>query len=102
MKKNIFIILLAILVALMLVMVNCGPPPTPEPTPAPTEHPGKAIVGSRCIGCHSLNQFENTTFNERGWRLVVDRMVLLGAQLTEEQVVQVVDYMVQTYPYDKE
>ena len=100
MKRKAAIPLLIALV--ILIIVSCGPAPTPEPTLTPTPHPGKALVASRCIACHSLSQFESTTFNERGWQLVIDRMVLLGAQLNEEQVVQVVDYMAQAYPYDEE
>ena len=90
---------LAILIALViLVIVGCGSAPTPEPTPTPTPHPGKSIVASRCIGCHALNKVEEVRFNELGWRLVVDNMVLYGAQLSEEQANMAVDYLVQTFP----
>ena len=98
MKKNISITLLVILVVPMLMMVNCGSPSASEPTPVPTEHPGKAIVASRCVGCHALNKIEQVRFNERGWTLLVDNMVSYGAQLSEEQKLLAVDYLVQTYP----
>lgn len=84
----------------ILIIVGCGPASTPEPTP--TLHPGKSIVTSRCIACHSINQLENSAFNERGWQLVVDRMQMLGVQLTDDQVVVVVDYLAKTYPIPEE
>ena len=92
-------IAIALLITLaVLLIVSCGPSPTPEPTPTPTVHPGKAIVASRCVGCHELNRVSNATFDKEGWQLTVDRMVLSGAQLSDEQVAMVVDYLAQTYP----
>lgn len=90
----VFFILLTILGT--LVIVGCGTASTPEPTP--TVHPGKALVSSRCIGCHELNRITNAAFDQEGWQLTVDRMVLSGAQLSEEQVGLVVDYLAQSYP----
>jgi hypothetical protein len=94
-RKAALLILIALVI---LILVGCGPAPTPEPTPTPTPHPGESIVTSRCLGCHSLNQLENSSFNQRGWQLVVERMQMLGVQLTDEQTVVVVDYLAQSYP----
>jgi hypothetical protein len=102
MKRKVTVTFLITL--MILILVGCGAAPTPEPTPTPppTPHPGKSIVTSRCLGCHSLTQLENSSFNERGWQLVVERMQLLGVQLTDDQVVTVVDYLSQSYPYSEE
>ena len=89
------------MILLTLIIVGCGPAATPEPTPTPTpvpEHPGKAIVASRCIGCHEMNRVTNAAYDEKGWQLTVDRMVLAGTQLSDEQVALVVDYLTETYP----
>jgi hypothetical protein len=101
MTKKVAIVLL---MALVLTIVSCGPAATPEPTPTPTPtpHPGKSLVASRCMGCHSITQLENSAFNELGWQLVVERMEMLGVQLTDDQSVLVVDYLAQTYPYSEE
>ena len=102
MKISALLILAAIL--MVLISVGCGPAPTPEPTPTleptptPQEMPGKALVASRCIGCHELNRVKNASYDKEGWQKTVDRMVLSGAQLTDDQVVQVVDYLAQAYP----
>jgi len=92
----VFFILLIILGTLMIV--SCGTPSKPEAAPTPTVHPGKAIVSSRCIGCHALNRIEEVRFDQQGWQLVVDNMVLYGAQLSGEQAMLAVDYLAQTYP----
>ena len=92
-------IAVALLISLVILLIaSCGPPPTPEPTPTPTVHPGKAVVASRCIGCHELNRVTNASYDKEGWQLTVDRMVLVGAQLSDEQVAMVVDYLAEAYP----
>jgi len=94
-RKSILILFVTMVV---LIIVACGSPSSPEPTPTPTEHPGKAVVSSRCIGCHELNRVTNAAYDEKGWQLTVDRMVLNGAQLTDEQVEMAVDYLSYAYP----
>jgi len=95
-KGNYYVIFVLLTILGALVIVSCGTASAPEPTP--TVHPGKALVSSRCIGCHELNRVTNAAFDQQGWQLTVDRMVLNGAQLSEEQAVLAVDYLAQTYP----
>jgi mono/diheme cytochrome c family protein len=95
---KIYALLILVALSVVLISVSCGPAPTPEPTPTPQEMPGKALVASRCIGCHELNRVKNASYDKEGWQKTVDRMVLSGAQLSDEQVTQVVDYLAQAYP----
>jgi hypothetical protein len=90
--------LILLLIVFVWVVAGCGTAAAPEPTPAPTAHPGKTVVSSRCIGCHEMNRVENAAFDRKGWQLTVDRMVLAGAQLNEDQIGLAVDYLAQTYP----
>jgi len=83
---------------IILTTVGCGPAPTPEPTPTPEVHKGKAIVASRCIGCHDLNRVKNAKYDRDSWQMTVDRMVLSGAELSDEQTDLVVDYLALSYP----
>ena len=83
---------------IILTTVGCGPAPTPEPTPTPEVHKGKAVVANRCIGCHEIGRVNNAKYDREGWQMTVDRMVLRGAQLTDEQTELVVDYLALTYP----
>jgi mono/diheme cytochrome c family protein len=101
MKRQYWLIVLMILMVVLLAACSSAPP-EPTETPVPTAHPGKSLVSSRCLGCHSINQLENSAFNERGWQLVVERMRMLGVQLNDDQVAVVVDYLAQAYPYDEE
>ena len=91
--------LILILISMsILAAVGCGPAATPEPTPTPEVHMGKAIVATRCIGCHEIGRVNNAKYDRDGWQMAVDRMVLSGAQLTDEQMELVVDYLALTYP----
>lgn len=92
------LVLVLLVFVLVLTAVGCGSPATPEPTLAPTVHPGKALVSSKCIGCHDLNRVENAKHDREGWELTVNRMVLSGAQLNESQAELVTDYLALTYP----
>lgn len=80
-------------------VLGCTAAATPvPPTPTPTPHPGQALVTNRCATCHPLTSVENSKFSAQGWQIVVDRMVASGAQLNEEQKIQVVEYLASTYP----
>jgi hypothetical protein len=45
-----------------------------------------------------MNRVENASYDENGWQLTVDRMVMLGATISDEQTPLVVDYLAQAYP----
>ncbi len=90
--------LLLLVGILVLTSVSCGPAATPEPTPTPEVHKGKAIVTTRCVGCHEIGRVQNAKYDRDGWQMTIDRMVLTGAQLTDEQKELVVDYLALTYP----
>ena len=36
--------------------------------------------------------------DEKGWQLTVDRMVLLGAEIPDDQTLMVVNYLAQAFP----
>ena len=98
MKGQLLLILLTVI--LIAIVVGCSPAPPPEPTmtPVPTVHPGKAVMNNRCIACHDIGRVTNYKNDKDGWTLTVDRMVLLGAILSEEQREQTIDYLAFNFP----
>ena len=97
-KKELVLLIIAFI--LIVIFVGCGPKETPAPTATPTEkvHEGKALVASRCIGCHDISRVTNAAYDREGWEKTVERMVLSGAKLNDEQKALVIDYLTITYP----
>jgi len=99
--KNTSLALTVMLIVLALLAVGCGAAATPvPPTPTPTPHPGQALVASRCSTCHPLGLVDNSKFSQQGWQIVVDRMIMAGAQLDDEQSRLVIDYLAIAYPQE--
>jgi mono/diheme cytochrome c family protein len=97
-KTNAAFVLLTILI---LILAACSAPaaaPAAEPAQVVVaDHPGKALFESRCSTCHGLNMTEASKKDKLGWEATVERMVLAGAQLNEDQAKQVIDYLAVTY-----
>ena len=87
-----------LIVMIILTTVGCGSSATPAPTPTPEEHPGKALAEGRCGTCHAYSIIENTKYDHKGWEVSVERMILHGAALDDNQKAQVVDYLAIAYP----
>jgi len=51
------------------------------------------LVNTVCASCHSLDRVKNKTADKDGWTTTVARMKEKGADLTEEQVPVVVDFL---------
>lgn len=98
MKGKYVFVGLTIILFLLLAGCSAGSPPTPTATPEPTPHPGEAVAKSRCIQCHDLGRVNEFASDKEGWTYLVDRMVLLGATLSDDQRDQVIDYLAITYP----
>ena len=81
--------LVIVFVIAAIVLVGCGS----KATVAPTPHPGKALVQAKCSTCHSISQVDSAKYSRDMWQVTVDRMVMAGMQITDEQKVQIVDYL---------
>jgi cytochrome c2 len=79
--------IVVVLVIAMMVLVGCGS--EAEPTP----HPGQALVETKCSTCHSIVQVNNAKYSREIWDTTVNRMVMAGLQITDEQKAQVIDYL---------
>ncbi len=80
-------LLIVILVIAVFVLAGC------KSEAAPTPHPGEALVQSKCSTCHGIAQVNNAKYSRDIWQATVDRMVLSGMEVTDEQKAQIVDYL---------
>ena len=55
--------------------------------------PGKALVERICSGCHGVEVFTDNRATKAHWGAVVDDMVSRGAEGTDEEINQVVEYL---------
>ena len=83
----------AFLVSLVLVILAQTPDAAPV---APTGPDAVAtnLVNTVCASCHSLDRVKDKTADKDGWTTTVTRMKGLGANLNDEQVPLLVDYLV--------
>src|SRR5450755_4569975 len=51
------------------------------------------LVNTACASCHSLDRVKNKTADKDGWTATVTRMKAAGANLTDEQVPVVTEFL---------
>lgn len=59
--------------------------------------PGKAIVSRVCQSCHDLGTVTDARHTAGEWPGVIERMRANGADLTDDEVKQVREYLIKTY-----
>jgi competence ComEA-like helix-hairpin-helix protein len=75
------------------------PPPGPPVMPAGA---GKAIVQEKCVVCHALTVVTSKHSSRKEWDQVVNQMVSRGADLTDEEIDTVIEYLSKNYgPLDQ-
>ena len=55
--------------------------------------PGKEVVVRQCGTCHDLVMATRKRLDKAGWDTEVDKMVLLGAKIPDEEVPVIIEYM---------
>ncbi|MCL7454421.1 MAG: hypothetical protein M8467_15390 [Anaerolineae bacterium] len=58
---------------------------------------GEELVQSECTRCHTLAPIEVASKTSNEWQDTVHRMIEHGANLSEGQVMRVVDYLAESY-----
>ena len=56
---------------------------------------GKAVLGSRCIRCHGVQELVEHSMTEDEWQITLDRMVSHGARLKNEERAALIEYLLQ-------
>lgn len=72
--------------------------------PAVTHLPpgkGKAIVQRSCAGCHALRVVVAKRASKEQWSVLVDQMISRGAEIDDEEVEIVVDYLAKNFGVTK-
>jgi len=63
---------------------------------------GKAIVQEKCVVCHALTVVTSKHSSHKEWDQVVNQMVSRGADLTDEEIDTVIEYLSKNYgPLDQ-
>jgi cytochrome c5 len=60
--------------------------------------PGSDIVARTCTVCHEMDIVTAQRHDADGWRVVANAMIKNGAELTPQEVDQVVEYLAKTLP----
>jgi competence ComEA-like helix-hairpin-helix protein len=79
--------------AIFVVPVLCS---AQNSTPMP-DGPGKAIVQKSCVGCHSLKVVTSKQATHDEWASLVDQMVSKGADVSDDNLEAVVQYLAAHY-----
>jgi mono/diheme cytochrome c family protein len=75
-----------------------------EPSGSADKHPefpqgeGRELTMKVCSTCHTLDVVSVERFDLDGWKNTVDQMASMGADATEEQLDQIVQYLAKSFP----
>ena len=58
---------------------------------------GKAIVRRTCISCHALKVVTAKRASKEQWSVLVDQMISRGADLNDDEVEIIVDYLARNF-----
>ena len=78
--------------------------PAPQQTAPPKDHaefpvaPGRDTTLRLCSKCHSPNNILATGRTRQGWTDIITKMVDFGAQGSDEEFTQVLDYLTASFP----
>jgi mono/diheme cytochrome c family protein len=79
-------------------MLVCAPllaaPAGAQDQPSSAQHPGRAVVMSKCFQCHTDAMFRDHRTDRRGWEAAIYRMVGRGGLWTADEIKLMADYLV--------
>lgn len=109
--KRIFLLAVSFGIALALI-VACtqaatpttqAPPLEEETQEEPTIEPEvedtadddvEELINMKCSGCHSVDRVFRADKTEAEWETTINRMINLGADVTEEEQAQIIEWLV--------
>ena len=83
--------------------VHAGARPQPAADPHPTlpQGQGRDVMIRVCSVCHDPELAADQRFDKAGWKDLVDQMASKGANATEAEFTQIVDYLSAAFPPEK-
>ena len=75
---------------------------TPVAAQSFPDGPGKDILEKKCSACHSPSQVTTVGRSAEEWQEVTVAMIDLGAELNEEEVKVLVEYLAKNWPAKKD
>src|SRR5437667_4611166 len=58
----------------------------------------KAIVETACTTCHAATMITSAGHTPEDWKLLMERMVSAGAEVPQNQIAMVTDYLSKNFP----
>jgi len=80
--------MIAVATLALLLAQDSGKAKDPLPDGA-----GKKVVEKICLQCHGASTFTDQRLDQDGWEQVIDDMISKGAQGTNDEFDQIVDYL---------
>ena len=98
MKKQIMV-LLVLSVLLVLFAASCSSADSDVTTLYPEDggRDAATLFAEECSKCHALDLVKQVEYDADQWADTVDRMVVKGATLDEEEIAIVTDYLIDKY-----
>lgn len=64
----------------------------------PSPDPDRALVESKCTGCHLASIYATQPRSEAQWADVIERMIAHGAQISDAEYPRILAYLARHYP----
>ena len=68
-----------------------------QPSSSNDDDKGKALVQAQCTKCHGLEEVEAANLDKASWKETIEFMRTKGADLKDDEVNVIVNYLVKTY-----
>lgn len=69
----------------------------PNAAPADPQMEGQSLLEQRCAGCHTLDRVSAQSGLNADWEAIVSRMILKGANLSDEEKAILVQFLAENY-----
>jgi mono/diheme cytochrome c family protein len=91
------LVALAVLVAASLSSAAAQSAPSAPASAALPDGPGKSIAQRACVACHTLQVVTSKRASPDGWTQVVNEMVNRGADLSDDEIDTLIQYLSTTF-----